>query len=573
MTVVTHILATLVALAVGFSLLSWLRWPGMTSRSLFEQLGLSYIVGLWLITLEIFVFGHIGVPASLTTLLLAQLAPAALLAARFVVWKGRPLFRANIDWRGLWRRRGWQWLLIVLIASKLIYVGAMNLSELRRTDDAFTWAISLAKHTYFEQNHTGFTMAYSYPKFPGLALSWFEMCRGQWNEFALNLPYLNYVFFFLLLFYANLRRHTSRSAALIGAYIATAFPLVLNHAVLVGYNDMILGFMLCFTGAYAYRYAKGGQWDDLILAVFFLLAQTTIKKEGFFPYFAFGLYAVLISVIYQRWIKRPLLVWATTLGIIAAGILMLTVLTAVYGGTQLRSGDLDRPSYVVARLQNGGTPISDYLRGRMAPDTRKLVDAWEPGTEVPSDTQSAVIADLNKEIENASFFTAERFKGATLSAETQAMIKSKPTGDARTRLHRRLLEDAYPDAIIERGPPFLHPLVWGHIRPGYHLDVVWRPYLYHFGYYFNNWMVVGPLLVIALLPLIIVFARRVEFVLCVYCFLQVFAYLYLFSVGGVYFALVDGTTVNRSFMQMAPSLLFANVVMIYLLTNKARSET
>ena len=325
----------------------------------------------------------------------------------------------------------------------------MNLTEIRRTDDAFTWQLSLAKHTYYEESHVGFEMIRSYPSTPGLTLVWFSMVRGEWSEFAVNLCYFNYLAVLLLLFYANLRDQVGVSAAMIGTYLLSVPPVLLNHSILTGYADLPLAIFLCFAGTYAFRYARGGCWDDLLVALFFTLGLPLIKLEGMIPFLLFAVYVLAAALAYRRGWLAPQRIWLATGLLVLAGIATVFVLWSIYG---------------------------------------------------------------------------------------------------------------------EQGPPFLHDRLWYRIRPGNHWDQIRLPLLEHFGYYYNNWMMVGTLSAMILPFLAAVFHRRVETILAVYGLVLLLSYLYLFCIGGAYEFLVNGTTVNRSFLQIYPVFIFAATVMCARLT-------
>ena len=448
-TVLLHIFATVVPTVAGFCLLGLLRWPGLGGqRSWPEQIGLSYLFGLFLIAIEINLFGLLGLPLSLAALLVAQLVPTGLFGLRLATSNPRLSYQrprlTSVRWLQF-SDSWWKWILAALICLKLVYVLSMNLTELRRTDDAFTWQLSLSKHTYFESDHSGFVMERGYPKTPGLALTWFALAHGSWNEFAVNLCFFNYFAVLLLLFYANLRALVGTNAALCGTYLLSAQPLLANHAILIGYADLPLAVFLCLTGVYAFRFARDGQADDLIVSGAFALCLPLIKLEGQTPYLFIAAYTIAAAFVYQKQRLSPGKIWGATCALIVLAIAAVGVMSFTYG---------------------------------------------------------------------------------------------------------------------DGGPPFLQERLWYRIRPGNHLDQIGAPLLDHFFQRHGNWIIVGTLSALSLPLLSAVFWRRVEMILGLYGMLMVVAFLYLFCVGGAYEFLVNGTTVNRSFLQIMPTILFTATVMI-----------
>ncbi|MFQ5458786.1 MAG: hypothetical protein ACE5FC_10115, partial [Myxococcota bacterium] len=238
MTLFHHLFATAIPVLAGFGCLSLLGRPGIDHRPAGEQLGLSYLAGIVIIAVEMWVLGRLGIALSLSTLLLLQAVPAAILGARLYRRRGRAPAGGSIVPHPSLPDTGWQWLLVALIGSKLVYVLVVNMNELFRPNDAFKGALALARYTFLEGQYAGFALPAGYPAFPGLVLAWFGIAGGGWNEFAVNLAHFNYYGALLLLFHANLRACTGKSAALTGAYLLSAFPLVLMHAALAGYADL-----------------------------------------------------------------------------------------------------------------------------------------------------------------------------------------------------------------------------------------------------------------------------------------------------------------------------------------------
>jgi undecaprenyl pyrophosphate phosphatase UppP len=91
--------------------------------------------------------------------------------------------------------------------------------------------------------------------------------------------------------------------------------------------------------------------------------------------------------------------------------------------------------------------VSLYLAAKLSPETRTLL-ANNNGAELPK----ALVKDLNQIILSGPIYDAKRFAGVTLSPETQKQIGENPDGKDLVRLNRRLLNEAYPQAIKNRKP-------------------------------------------------------------------------------------------------------------------------
>ncbi len=444
MTLLVHLLATAATTLSGLGLLSILRWPGVGARSPGERIALGYFAGMIYVGLGSLLLASAGVRITTASLWLLQAPALALLLRDRNRRRARGKAPGSVPAREGRRRAGWEWVLLALIGAKLAWVLAMDLTDLFRTEDAFQCSLGLARHLHDRGTPADYgLLPPGYPRIPGVLLAWFGMCGGVWNEFGVNLAHWNYYAAFLLLFHENLRALAGRRPALVGTYLLSGFPLLLVHAVSAGYADLPLAIFVCFAGAYAYRYAREGSRDDLLLALFFAVSMPLIKMEGW-SFLPLGFTAIGAAAAWRRGRPRPGVIW------IAAGCLTLAALAGV-------------------------------------------------------------------------------------------VVLTRMYGMA--------------------GPPLLASQ-WGNLLPGNRLPLVAGPLGEHFGWFFNNWMLAGTLAALAFPALAIALARRAEYVLGLYGALLLAAFLYLYLVGGAYRWLVNGTVVNRSYMQIFPALLFGAVVMI-----------
>lgn len=91
--------------------------------------------------------------------------------------------------------------------------------------------------------------------------------------------------------------------------------------------------------------------------------------------------------------------------------------------------------------------VSQHLRSRLTPDTRQLLDVYDP-SDPPSDRLlKALIEDLNEVLDGQSIYDKERFEAFELSEEIENLLKQSLDGNRLAVLNRLLLEAAYPDDI------------------------------------------------------------------------------------------------------------------------------
>jgi hypothetical protein len=102
---------------------------------------------------------------------------------------------------------------------------------------------------------------------------------------------------------------------------------------------------------------------------------------------------------------------------------------------------------VAAKLRHAGEkdPLDKYLYGKLSKETRQLVDANADEAAL----RTALSKDFNVILEGTNMYSEERFKNIKLPPLMQeAAAGTMLTPNNIIRLNRRMLEEAYPDAIV-----------------------------------------------------------------------------------------------------------------------------
>jgi hypothetical protein len=107
---------------------------------------------------------------------------------------------------------------------------------------------------------------------------------------------------------------------------------------------------------------------------------------------------------------------------------------------------------VAAKLRHAGEkdPLDKYLYGKLSKETRQLVDANADEAAL----RTALSKDFNVILEGTNMYSEERFKNIKLPPLMQeAAAGTMLTPNNIIRLNRRMLEEAYPDAIVRTLAP------------------------------------------------------------------------------------------------------------------------
>lgn len=118
-------------------------------------------------------------------------------------------------------------------------------------------------------------------------------------------------------------------------------------------------------------------------------------------------------------------------------------------GSPFSASDLLNVAGLNTRLKDPKDPLGTYLRSRLTPATRQLLDRYIVPNQWDKALQDALVDNLNTLLKGPSLYQAERFKAVQLSEETKKLIKRQPQGEDPIRLNRMLLEDAYPHEIAK----------------------------------------------------------------------------------------------------------------------------
>ena len=107
-------------------------------------------------------------------------------------------------------------------------------------------------------------------------------------------------------------------------------------------------------------------------------------------------------------------------------------------------GSFANPASFLDKLTQSSDAVSQYLKSKIQERLKDLDPPEHFGPAMPLDL---FIQKLNEVVENEQIYKDARFADVTLSRETSAMIKQKPTGNGRVVFNRLLLQDAYPGEI------------------------------------------------------------------------------------------------------------------------------
>jgi fucose permease len=147
--------------------------------------------------------------------------------------------------------------------------------------------------------------------------------------------------------------------------------------------------------------------------------------------------------------------------------------------TTLGEQDLADLPGLAARLKDKPDAVAAFISGQLSAGTLTLLAEYKDASSDSKMLRKALAADLNqimrqelnKDDGKPSFYDAQRFSGVNLGDQTRQLLAENPAADnARLRLNRLLLQDAFPKllpytdgvlAISDKGAGILSSFAFG----------------------------------------------------------------------------------------------------------------
>ena len=156
---------------------------------------------------------------------------------------------------------------------------------------------------------------------------------------------------------------------------------------------------------------------------------------------------IVVYLVWQKWRELP----EPTRGRILAPVLLCVgVLGLVIGmgSAAFDTDDILEPHRLADGMRDEADPLSRYVQGRLSPVAVVALGKERIG---PNNLRVALVDDLNALVAGPPLYEPYRFAGKQLRETTQQWILRSPQGEELAWLNRRLLEDAYPEALRRAG--------------------------------------------------------------------------------------------------------------------------
>lgn len=164
----------------------------------------------------------------------------------------------------------------------------------------------------------------------------------------------------------------------------------------------------------------------------------------------------------RGWVASIIQYWATiTLGPVVL-LLVLGLQTGphfvktkrILGLSLLTGRDIKEPEVLLGQLLDSSAnakPVAKFIRDGLEENKNEAfaqaARRFERGRTDPKDLRKTLAESLNGLLEGRAFYNTNLFAGVKLRNETERLLARNPKGHDLDLLNRRLLEDAFPEAI------------------------------------------------------------------------------------------------------------------------------
>lgn len=260
--------------------------------SFLERFSLAWGIGIGLLGLEMFTLSLAGIPLNLPVVsipiivfvfimmlyLYAKKIPLIDLSSLNTLLKEfKRINRGDHRWR-----KAAEILLTILIVLTIFFVffdasikPIVNFDDLWR-QGSIAKIIFVSGKVITEQTAE---LAGPHPFLNPLSQAWVYMGMGSWNDALGKIIFALCYTSLLLIFYANLRKQSSRLFSLLFAYLFTSFPLIIYHAG-TAYSDLMQTFYYSAGIIYLFQWMRQGEHADLYFSALLLGIGNFVKQSG-----------------------------------------------------------------------------------------------------------------------------------------------------------------------------------------------------------------------------------------------------------------------------------------------------
>jgi tetratricopeptide (TPR) repeat protein len=251
---------------------------------------------------------------------------------------------------------------------------------------------------------------------------------------------------------------TLRDAAAKGPYGQMVYPEMARDAVLFGGTDpgRFCPTYTIFCESFIPHDCQPEQDQHYDRRDVYIITQNALADNTYLDYIRaqYNRYAQIDPPFFQNFLSGSVKFfhgptrWLAWLDDIFEGIGAKVERSRRTGTSWFKTDQFLNARSLAAKLRPGGAqdPLAQYLYGRLSKETQQIVNASADEAVL----RPALSKDLNAILAGENIYSADRFKEVKLPPLIQeAAAGTSLTPNNIVRLNRRMLEEAYPDAIVK----------------------------------------------------------------------------------------------------------------------------
>lgn len=325
MGIIRLIISFLLAILVGWNILFWIIKRDL-SFSLLEKLSLSYIIGLGILTVQMFLYSQIGIDFSIFSLLLPHIFIT--IANYFLFIRTSP----TGDKLPSTKSGGFDIALLCGISFQVLHTFFKALIKPMDSFDSIGNFAFKAK-MFFTEGYVPYELFLNksidvqhpdYPLFIPLSETWVYMFLGRWNDLLVKALFPMFFLALLVIFYFVLRRVIGKRLSLVSTFFLATIPHFVNYAT-IGYADFALTMYSVISFLYIFLWISYKRENKyLFLAAPLAIFAVWSKHEGVF-FLLINLVLLTLFILLNR--KE---ITKTELGGILCFLIVPVVLTFIW---------------------------------------------------------------------------------------------------------------------------------------------------------------------------------------------------------------------------------------------------
>lgn len=267
---------------IGFNIVTF--FDRKKHLGLLESIGLSFPLGIGLISIEMFILGLLGIKFKINSILIPWIA--------FIIYNvifSRAQFKRKINFK-IKPFSNFEKVIFSFISFEVIYtffralikpIEAYDSVAIYALKSKILYLAGTLPRDFFDKIANNFHGAHpDYPMLVPLSEAWFYVFTNNFNDFAVKFIFPTYFLSFAVIFYFTLKKISgNRFTALLFTFILISIKQFNDYAT-IGVADLILAINFSLSLLYLYLWMSNNKRIYIAVSLLYALLSIWTKNEG-----------------------------------------------------------------------------------------------------------------------------------------------------------------------------------------------------------------------------------------------------------------------------------------------------